>query len=73
MESGDPLVSAEWLLKNFDAPDIRVLDATYFADFTNPPETGRQAWARGHAARCREILVAHPQAGRRRWQPDRGL
>lgn len=48
MESGDPLVSAEWLLKNFDAPDIRVLDATYFADFTNPPETGRQAWARGH-------------------------
>ena len=48
MESGDPLVSAEWLLKNFDAPDIRVLDATFFADFTNPPETGRQVWARGH-------------------------
>lgn len=48
MESGDPLVSADWLIKNFEAPDVRVLDATYFADFTNPPETGRQAWARGH-------------------------
>jgi len=48
MESGDPLVNADWLIKNFDAPDVRVLDATYFADFTNPPETGRQAWARGH-------------------------
>ena len=48
METGDPLVTADWLIKNFDAPDVRVLDATYFADFTNPPETGRQAWARGH-------------------------
>lgn len=48
MESGDPLVSAEWLIKNFTAPDVRVLDATFFADFTNPPETGRQVWERGH-------------------------
>lgn len=48
MESGDPLVSADWLIKNITAPDVRILDATYFADFTNPPETGRQAWSRGH-------------------------
>jgi thiosulfate/3-mercaptopyruvate sulfurtransferase len=48
MQPDDPLVSAEWLLKNFAAPDVRVLDATYFAPFTNPPETGRHAWTRGH-------------------------
>jgi thiosulfate/3-mercaptopyruvate sulfurtransferase len=48
METGDPLVSADWLLANIEAPDVRVVDATYFAPFTNPPETGRQAWMRGH-------------------------
>ncbi len=48
METGDPLVSAEWLLDNIQAPDVRIVDATYFAPFTNPPETGRQAWMRGH-------------------------
>lgn len=48
METEDPLVSAEWLLKNIAAPDVRVVDATYFAPFTNPPETGREAWKRGH-------------------------
>ena len=48
METGDPLVTAEWLLSNIKAPDLRVVDATWFAPFTNPPETGRQAWSRGH-------------------------
>ncbi|MEX1252160.1 MAG: sulfurtransferase [Hyphomonas sp.] len=48
METGDPLVSAEWLTKNIEAPDVRIVDATWFAPFTNPPETGRQAWMRGH-------------------------
>jgi thiosulfate/3-mercaptopyruvate sulfurtransferase len=48
METGDPLVSADWLLANIEAPDVRIVDATYFAPFTNPPETGRQAWMRGH-------------------------
>jgi len=48
METGDPLVSAEWLLKNIEAPDVRLVDATWFAPFTNPPQTGRQAWMRGH-------------------------
>lgn len=48
METGDPLVSAKWLLKNIEAPDVRIVDATWFAPFTNPPETGRQAWMRGH-------------------------
>ncbi len=48
METGDPLVSASWLIKNIEAPDVRVVDATFFAPFTNLPETGRQAWMRGH-------------------------
>ena len=48
METGDPLVTAEWLLSNIKAPDLRVVDATWFAPFTNPPETGREAWSRGH-------------------------
>lgn len=47
-ETGDPLVTAEWLLANMSAPDVRIVDATWFAPFTNPPETGREAWARGH-------------------------
>ena len=52
METGDPLVSAEWLLRNIEAPDVRVVDATWFAPFTNPPETGRQALMRGHIPRA---------------------
>lgn len=48
MERGDPLVSAEWLIRNIEAPDVRLVDATWFAPFTHPPETGRQAWMRGH-------------------------
>lgn len=48
METRDPLVSASWLIDNITAPDVRVVDATWFAPFTNPPETGREAWARGH-------------------------
>lgn len=48
MESGDPLVSAEWLKDNLGAPDLRVVDATWFAPFLNPDKTGRQAWADAH-------------------------
>ena len=48
MESGDPLVTAEWLKDNISAPDIRIIDATWFAPFTNPIKTGRQAWAENH-------------------------
>jgi thiosulfate/3-mercaptopyruvate sulfurtransferase len=48
MQTEDPLVSAEWLVRNIDAPDVRIVDATWFAPFSHPPETGRQAWTRGH-------------------------
>jgi thiosulfate/3-mercaptopyruvate sulfurtransferase len=47
-ETGDPLVSAAWLMSNIRSPDIRLVDATWFAPFANPPETGRDAWRRGH-------------------------
>lgn len=50
-EAGDPVVSADWLLANLSAPDVRIVDATWFAPWTNPPETGRQAWKRGHIPR----------------------
>lgn len=43
-----PLVSAQWLLNNIDAPDVRIIDATWFAPFLNPPETGAQAYQKGH-------------------------
>ena len=48
MESGDPLVTAEWLKEHISAPDVRVVDATWFPPFLNPEKTGRQAWAEGH-------------------------
>ncbi|MEZ5954071.1 MAG: sulfurtransferase [Hyphomonas sp.] len=48
METGDPLVSAEWLKEHLSAPDIRVVDATWYASFQNSDRTGREAWAQGH-------------------------
>ncbi len=48
MESGDPLISASALKTLISAPDVRVIDATYFPSFTNPKQTGREAWATAH-------------------------
>jgi len=48
MSVSSPLVSAQWLLENQSAPDLRIIDATWFAPFTNPPETGREAYMRAH-------------------------
>ena len=48
MESGDPLVTAEWLKDHIAAPDVRVVDATWFPPFLNMKKTGRQAWAESH-------------------------
>ncbi len=48
MESADPLISAADLKRAITAPDVRVIDATWFAPFTNPVESGREAYARGH-------------------------
>ncbi|MEM9669031.1 MAG: sulfurtransferase [Pseudomonadota bacterium] len=46
--STSPLVSADWLTKNLEAPDLRIVDATWFAPFTNPPETGHAAYSKAH-------------------------
>lgn len=48
METGDPLVSASWLMENLNAPDIRVLDATWIPPFLNTGRTGQQAYDEGH-------------------------
>lgn len=48
METGDPLVTAAWLKQNISAPDIRIVEATWFAPFLNPEKTGKQAWMEGH-------------------------
>lgn len=43
-----PLVTVGWLKANIAAPDLRVVDATWFAPFTNPPQTGREAYLEAH-------------------------
>lgn len=48
METGDPLVSASWLLENISAPDVRVLDATWIPSFVNADRTGRSSYEAGH-------------------------
>jgi thiosulfate/3-mercaptopyruvate sulfurtransferase len=48
METGDPLVTAGWLKQNISAPDIRVVDATYYPPFLKAEKTGREDWAEAH-------------------------
>lgn len=48
METGDPLVSAEWLLENIDAPDIRVVDATWVPPFVQDRTPGLEAYKDCH-------------------------
>ncbi len=48
METGDPIVTASWLKQNIGAPDIRIVDATWFMPFANTIRTGRDAWADAH-------------------------
>ena len=43
-----PLISPAWLTQSSQAPDLRIIDATWFAPFLNPPETGFQAYQKGH-------------------------
>ena len=47
--SGDsPLVSARWLMDNLRAPDLRVVDASWFPSWTAAPGAGRDSYERGH-------------------------
>jgi thiosulfate/3-mercaptopyruvate sulfurtransferase len=41
-----PIVSAEWLVSHLNAPDVRVLDCTYF--MPGSPRTGRQVYDAHH-------------------------
>lgn len=41
-----PVVSADWLKSHLTAPDVRVLDATWF--MPDSPRTGKQAYDQGH-------------------------
>ena len=41
-----PIVSAEWLVSHLNAPDVRVLDCTYF--MPGSPRTGRQLYDAHH-------------------------
>lgn len=43
-----PLVSADWLLANCRAPDLRIVDASWFPAWTSASGAGRQAYDRGH-------------------------
>lgn len=48
METGDPLVSAEWLKSNIAAPDLRVVDATWVPPFLVDRKTGREQYLEAH-------------------------
>lgn len=48
MNTPDPLVSAEWLLENINAPDIRVVDATWFAPWVSKPGAAKSAYNEAH-------------------------
>lgn len=48
METGDPLVSAQWLKENLSAPDIRVVDATWMPPFLVGRKSGREQYDEAH-------------------------
>lgn len=48
MAANDPLVTAEWLKENIDAPDVRVVDATWFMPSGDAGQTGQKAYQEGH-------------------------
>ena len=48
MATTSPLVSARWLMENMRAPDLRVVDASWFPSWTAASGAGRQSYDRGH-------------------------
>ena len=48
MAHASPLVSASWLKDNLKAPDLRVVDASWFPSWTSSAGAGRQSYDRGH-------------------------
>lgn len=50
-----PVVSADWLVSHLGAPDVRVLDCTYF--MPGAPQTGRQAYDAQHIPGARHFDI----------------
>lgn len=48
METGDPLVAVEWLKQNKDAPDVRVVDATWVPPFLVGRKSGKEQYLEAH-------------------------
>lgn len=48
MTISDPLVSADWLKQTINAPNLKIVDATWIAPFLNAPKTGRQHYDDAH-------------------------
>lgn len=48
MSSVDPLVTAEWLKHNIDAPDVRVVDATWVLPSSVDTKSGREQYNDAH-------------------------
>ncbi len=48
MASQDPLVSIDWLLDNFEAPDLKVVDATWAPGFMSGRRSGRASYEDAH-------------------------
>lgn len=50
-----PVISAEWLKSHLTAPDVRVLDCTYF--MPGSPQTGKQAYDAHHIPGARHFDI----------------
>ena len=48
METGDPLVTAQWLKDNIHAPDLRLVDATWVPPFLTDRKSGRAQYDEAH-------------------------
>jgi thiosulfate/3-mercaptopyruvate sulfurtransferase len=48
METGDPLVTVDWLKDNIGAPDVRVVDATWVPSFLVGRKTGKEQYLEAH-------------------------
>lgn len=51
-DGSDPLVTANWLRQHIGAPDVRCVDATWFAPWAGGAETGLDAFRRRHIPRA---------------------
>lgn len=48
MDTRDPLVSAAWLKEHLNSPDVRIIDATWFAPFATPSKSGLSTYNTTH-------------------------